>query len=182
MDFRACLIMLLAGSGLAQISSPPAENALATLAQQSGTQVTWSKEVGRLESGESHAVFTALTVEDSNQPSRHARGVRVDLSWTNGKSTLYLDEIKLQPEKKIFDHLARDARGSQDGTRGFVGSCEFRNNPGVYPLKADFEYSGPEAPALGIFSSAEDQILFPGLTPAHLATVLGKAINELKSH
>jgi hypothetical protein len=182
MGSRASLILLLAGIAPAQVSFPPAGNALATLAHQPETRVTWSKEVGRLESGESRAVFTVLTVENSNQPGRRAQGVRIDLSSANGKSTLYLDEVKLQPEKKIFDHLIRDAGRSQGGTLSFVGSCEFRDNPGVYPLNADFEYAGPQAPALRIFSSTGDQIMFPGLTPSHLSTVLGEAIDELKSH
>jgi len=180
MEFRASLILLLAGVAPAQLSLPPGGNALATLALQPETRATWSKEVGRLDSGESHAIFTVLTLENSNQQRRRARGVRIDLSWTNGKSNLYMDEVKLQPEKEIFDQLALDVRGVQGGTLGFVGSCDLARKPDVYPLNADFEYAGPQAPALRIFSSTEDQVVFPGLTPSHLSTILAKAINQLK--
>jgi hypothetical protein len=66
MEFRASSILRLAGIASAQVSFPPAGNALATLAHQPETRVTWSKEVGRLESGESHAIFTVVRLENSN--------------------------------------------------------------------------------------------------------------------
>lgn len=116
-------------------------------------------------------------------------GVRIDFSWADEKSTIYLGESLLQQEKNIFDELTVDvARGgvfpSSSGV-GFIGSSEFRDHPGLYPLVANFNYSGPDAPALAVIVGPTQQIqfiLFPGLTPANLSKVLGDAMNELKAH
>jgi len=160
-------------------------SSFATFAQQPQARVIWSTEVGRLESRDSHALVTALMVENSSRPSERMRGVRIDFSWSDKKSTIYLAESLLQQEKNIFDELSVDvARGgvfpSSSGL-GFIGSCEFRDNPGLYPLVANFNSSGPDAPALGIMVGPKEQVLFPGLTPSHLSRVLGDAINELKA-
>ena len=79
------------------------------------------------------------------------------MSWTNGQITMYLDEIKIRPEKKIFDQLAVDAERIPGGP---LGSCELGRNPAVYPLIADVNYSAPD-PALVIWT-AQDHITFPG--------------------
>jgi hypothetical protein len=161
-------------------------SSFATFAQQPQARVIWSTEVDRLESRDSHALVTALVVENSSQPSERMRGVRIDFSWSDKKSTIYIGEILLQPEKAIFDGLTLDvARGGVlpgFSGLGFIGSCEFRDNPDLYPLVADFNSSGPDAPALRIIVGPKEQILFRGLTPSHLSRVLGDAINELKAH
>jgi len=121
----------------------------------SAGRVVWSKEVGQLRSGDTRAVFTALTVEDSG---RQARGVRVDSSWTGGRGdTYYIDERFLLAEKEIFDQLARDIAMMQAkhlleaGTGlAILGSCVFREAADPYPLVADYAYSGPGTPALRI--------------------------------
>jgi hypothetical protein len=173
MEFRASLILLLAGIAPSQVSFPPAGNALATLAHQPETRVTWSKEVCRLESGESHAIFTVLALENSNQPRRRARGISIDLSWTNGQTTLYLDEIKIQPEKKIFDELTAYLERIPGFERGgYTGYFELGRNPSVYSLNADVNYSA--------LIMLEDYNVFPGLTSVDLSKALGKAIDELK--
>jgi hypothetical protein len=92
------------------------------------------------------------------------RGVRIDFSWADKKSTIYLGESLLQQEKTIFDELAVDvARGgvfpSSSGL-GFIGSSEFRDNPGLYPLVANFNPSGPDAPALVVIIGPTEQVQF----------------------
>src|SRR5215470_3267476 len=113
----------------------------------------WTNKVGRLESRDAHAVFTALIVEDPTQRPKQTREVRIDLSWANKHVAIHVGEGLLQPEKKIFDDLTRDIDRSplQGGTGlAFIGSCEFRDHPDTYPLQADYNYSGPYAPALRI--------------------------------
>ncbi len=106
------LFGLFMGIASAQVNSLPAAkpSPLPTLARQANARVIWSKEVGRLESGQAHAIATALMVEDSTQPSKRARGIRIDLSWPAGERAIYIDEALLQPQQKIFDNLTRDIR------------------------------------------------------------------------
>ena len=181
------LIWFFASVTTGQVNSPSSGTATSPggLARQPEARVIWCKKVGGLDAGESHAVVTALIGEDSNQRSKPMRGIRIDLSWHDGKSTLYIDEGLLQPQKRIFDQLTVDlGRSNLPGGSGlgFIGSCEFRNNPDVYPLEADFNYSGGVSPALRVFSAKGEAIMFPGLMPSDLSKVLGDAIDELKAH
>ena len=177
---------LFVGIAQGQVNSPSSGKAssLEVLARQPGAYVTWSKEVGHLESGESNAVVTALVVEDSAQRGQRMRGVRIDLWRPDWKSTLYVEESLLQPLKTAFDQLTLDIERDlfSNGTgMGFIGSCVFRNNPHVYPLEADYYYSGPNSPALRVFGPKREQIMFPGLMPSDLSKLLGSAIDELKA-
>lgn len=166
--------------GQGNLASSAKPSPLEALAQQSEARVIWSKEVGHLESDGSQALFTTLVVEDSAQQSRQGRGVRIDLLRPYWKRTVYVDEGLLQPLKKIFDQLTLDIERLSGRMRtGYIGSCEFRNNPGVYPLAADFDCSWP---ALRVFGPNGEEIRFPGLMPTHLSKVLGSAIEDLKAH
>jgi hypothetical protein len=182
----AVLFALLASFAPGQVATPSVlpPSAFEAFARRPEATFTWSKEVGRLDSRDSHAVVTALVVEDSTSQLKRMRGLRIDFSWAGQRSAIYVGESLLQPEKKIFDQLTVDVGrvNLYRGTLAYLGSCAFRDNPGVYPLVADFNYSGPESPALRIFSTAGEQIMFPGLTPHHLSQVLGNAIDELKAH
>src|SRR5262245_41052954 len=176
-------------NGWGQVNSPRSgePSSLEPLARQPEARVTWSKEVGHLESRESHAVFTTLVVEDVGQPARRMRGVRIDLSCADWKSSFHVDEGLLQPLKTIFDNLTLDIerhlhRLPAGAGWGFFGSCEFRNNPNVYSLSADFCYSGPDAPALRVFGPRRERLMFPGRMPSHLSEILGAAIDELNKY
>lgn len=79
----------------------------AAFARQPQARVVWSTEIGRLESRDSHALVTALLIEDSSKPSERMRGVRIDFSWADMKSTIYVRESLLQQEKNIFRRAYR---------------------------------------------------------------------------
>jgi hypothetical protein len=157
---------------------------LEALALPPEARVAWSEEVGHLGSRESHAVFTTLVVEDATQQGRRMRGVRIDLSSPDWKSRFYVDEGLLHPLKTIFDELTLsiERHPLPAGYWGFIGSCEFRDNPNTYPLSADFCYSGPDCPGLRVFGPRRERVMFPGRTPSHLSEILGNAIDELKKH
>lgn len=101
--------------------------------------------------------------------------------WAGKQGTLYLDEALLQPRKNIFDQLARDIERGTMPLGGVLGTCEFRNHPGIYPLEADY-YSGLEAPALQIFGPSKEPILFPKITVLDLSKILGNAIDQLQGN
>ena len=154
------------------------QSTFSTLARQPNVRTVWSKEAGRLLSHEAQAVFTAVKLEDA---SRAARGVRIDFSWAGKQGALYLEEALLQPQKNIFDQLAKDIERGTMPLGGVLGTCEFRNHPGTYPLEADY-YSGLEAPALRIFGPSKEPILFPKITVLDLSKILGNAIDQLQGN
>jgi len=166
-----------------QVNSASLEKpSLEDLARRPGARVIRSKEVAHLESSESHAVVTTLVVEDSAQEGRWMRGVRVDLLRPYWKRTLYIEESSLQALKRIFDQLTLDIERVllfRPTGYGYVGSCEFRDTPGLYPLAADFDLSWP---ALRVFGPNGEELMFPGLMPSHLSKALSSAIDDLKAH
>jgi hypothetical protein len=174
---------LFVGSALGQVNAHPAGGRLEALAKQSGARVIWSRETGRLTGGESRADVSAMALAGSG--GAQTRGVRMDFSLPAWKRAVYIDERLLQPLRRIVDQLTSDidrfSMRSRTGL-GFIGSCEFRDNPGVYPLTVDFQYAGPDAPALRVFVPDIGPVLFPGLTPKHLSILLERAINELSAH
>ncbi len=182
----AVSLALLASFAPGQVATPSVlpPSAFEAFARRPEAHFTWSKEIGRLDGRDSHAVVTALVLEDSTSQLKRMRGLRIDFSWADQRSAIYVGENLLQPEKKIFDQLTADVGrvNLYRGTLAYLGSCAFRDNPGVYPLVADLNYSGPESPALRIFGPRGEQIMFPGLTPLQLSKVLGDAIDELRAH
>lgn len=165
-------------------ASPQRPSSFETVARGAEARIFWSQEIGRLEVGDSRAVFTALAVEDPAQRDRRIRGVRIDFSVPGWKSAVYIDEATLRPLKKISDQLSIDIERTQrlhpTGTgEGYIGSCEFRDNPGAYPLQVDYCYSGWCSPALRVF--APELMMFPGRKPSDLSEILASAIDQLKS-
>ncbi|HXG66988.1 MAG TPA: hypothetical protein VNO70_17935 [Blastocatellia bacterium] len=72
----ATLCGLLLNIGLAQVKPrPPLQpTKLEAFTGRPTAQVTWSKEVGRIESPEASVVVTALVVEDPARPPYRMRG------------------------------------------------------------------------------------------------------------
>src|SRR5260370_22838781 len=80
------------------------------------THIAWSKEVGRIDSREAHAVITALILEDTAQPPDRMRGIRIHLSAKDFEDTVYLDEETLGAYKKALDEIATEA--AQERSKG----------------------------------------------------------------
>ncbi len=176
-----CCSLPASGQGTANPATSPA--GFATAASAASARVLWSQNIGRLDSGESHAVFTALAVENpaaAATPTQF-RGLRVDLNWAGGSDSLYVDESLLPPEKEIFDKLSADLdrpNALHGGSRAAItGSGEFRS--GSYPLVADYQVYGPEGSGLRILSSGHSAVLFTGSKPTDLSNLLARAITAL---
>ena len=90
--------------GHAQIDPPPSlqPTPLEAFARQPTTDVAWSKEVGRLDSRESHAVVTVLILEDTAQPPDRMRGIRIELFGADSKDEVYLGEETLGAYKNAL--------------------------------------------------------------------------------
>jgi len=166
--------------------SPRKPSSLETFIRRPDTRVTWSKEVAHLESNGSHAIVSTLIVEDSVEPARQMRGVRVDLLRPFWKRSVYVDEGSLQQLKKTIDQLTLYIEQDHllPGTSlGFIGSCDCRDNPDLCPLEVEFCYSGCDSGgSLKIFGPNREATWFPGVMPSHLSKALGSAIEELMAH
>jgi hypothetical protein len=141
-----------------------------------------SREVGRMSSGTSRAVVTALELEDAAAHGRLRRGVRIDFFEDRWHWSVFLEEGVLEREAAEFEKLAPDADRaplSKGRSLAFIGSCEFRDNPDAYPLTASFQYSGGGAPALWVFADGH-KTMFSGRTPEDLAKLLGAALDPLR--
>ena len=80
-------------------------------AKERGVRTIWSNEVGRLDHNGTRVVLTALVMEDSSQPIKRARGVRVDLSrpgfWlVPTHDRIYLDEEATERTRAALEEIA----------------------------------------------------------------------------
>src|SRR5436190_1194794 len=98
-----CGILLKIGYG--QNTGPTVSQleAMEHFAKQPTARVTWSKEVGRIETNRAEAVITALIVEDATQTPRQMRGVRIDLTEGEVKDQVYTSEDLLERLIKALD-------------------------------------------------------------------------------
>jgi hypothetical protein len=55
-------------------------------------RITWSKETGRIDTDQAHAVITAIVVQDAVQAPHQMRGIRIDLTAGNVKDRVYASE------------------------------------------------------------------------------------------
>jgi hypothetical protein len=81
---------------------------------------------------------------------------------------------------QLSSHAKNTAFLNRITGEGYLGSCEFRENPNAFPLHFDYCYSGSCAPALRITSPT--LILFPGRTPFGLSEILAAAIDRIKAN
>jgi hypothetical protein len=182
------LFVLLTGITVGQVNHQPRSersSLLESAVRQPGVRTVWSKEIARLEGGDSRAIFTGLVIEDRTGRNRQIRGVRIDFLGRDAKRTIHIDEGVLQSLERISHQLSIDVenmltRVGSSASEGYLGSCEFRDNPGLYPLDFDFCYAGWCSPALRITSPT--LILFPGKKPSDLSQIFAAAIDELRTH
>jgi len=160
---------------------------LEAFAQLPATRIAWSKQVGGLDSGDTHAVVTALILEDTAQPPDRMRGVRIDLRSQKSEDHVYLGEETLAAYKDALDEINRFWRMTkrQDNSKGthYFGARLFwygDKTPRVHALNAA-DYIAPDSSGLSISAFKQAQFRFPDQEAAQLATVISKAMAELKS-
>src|SRR5712691_10994943 len=96
---------LLLNIGVAQTDDSPTASQLMAMeryATRPTARVNWSKEVDRIEGGQTKAVITALVVDDGTQSPRQMRGIRIDLVSQDVTDRVYVGEPFL---KRLIDAL-----------------------------------------------------------------------------
>jgi len=74
--------------------------------QRPESRVTWSQEVGRIESGGARLVVTAIVVEDPATRTRRRSGASLDLSDVTRAVTLYEPVERLEGTRRTLERAA----------------------------------------------------------------------------
>ena len=196
MKYIASLIAfccLFLSAGRAQTNPAPSlqPTPLEAFAHQPTTHVTWSKQVGGLDSSEAHVTVTALVLEDTAQHPDRMRGIRIDLSGLDSKDEVYLGEETLGVYKNALDEIrpTQEFRNSArdnlaPGGTSYLGACVFRyvdKPPRVHTLSAAY-YFAPDSEGLYLSAFKGAGFRFPDQDPLRLSAAINAAIDQLRNH
>lgn len=147
-------------------------------AKQQCAQITCSKEVGRIETDQAHAVITSLIVEDATQTPKQMRGVRIDLSEGDKKDQLYTSEEYLDRLINALDEITHGLPRffAQRPTNGCFGS-------GVFWQQQSHAFSASQC-VTSTFEglSVSGGFHFPRTMPSLFAGAVERGRDELKRH
>jgi hypothetical protein len=185
-----CFLFVIVGQAQTKPAPSPQPTPLEAFARQPATYIAWSKEVGRFDSSEAHAIVTALILEDKAQRPHQMRGVRIDLSSQHSEDEVYLGEETLGTYKSALDEISRNIPESRNSARdglvpggsSYLGSCLFRNpnnTPGVHVLNATY-YFAPHSEGVSLSALKEAEFRFPNQAPSQFSAAIALAIDQLK--
>lgn len=174
--------------GLAQVKPTASLQAtrLEAFAAQPTAKVTWSKEVGQIESDEASVIVTALTIHDALQSPPRMCGIRIDLANQNARDQVYLEEAKLEAVRKALEEIESGIeeyrKEPADSPYRYYGAAEFWHpHLKVHTLNAAY-YFAPDSSGLSLSAYKDQGFRFPNHRPLELARAIGKAMDELKHH
>ncbi len=186
-----CCLFLIVGP--AQVNPVPSlqPTPLEAFAHQPATHVAWSKEVGRLDSRDAHAVVSVLILEDTAQPPDRMRGIRIELSDLNSKDEVYLGEETLGVYQSALEEISRTVPGFRNSARdnlvpggiSYLGACLFRyvdKPPRVHTLSAAY-YFAPDSEGLYLSAFKNGGFRFADQDPTRLSAAIAAAIDQLKN-
>ena len=184
----AALCGLLLNTGFAQVKStaslqPTKFEAFAT---QPTALVTWSKEVGQIESPKARVTVTALIIEVREPVPQQMCGIRIDLATHNASDQVYLEEAHLETIKAALEQIDSEIasfRNEPDpAPNRYRGAAEFWHPQlRVHTLNAAY-YIVPGSSGLSLSAYKQQEFRFPDHRPLELAKVMGQGIDELKQH
>jgi hypothetical protein len=184
----AALCGFLLNIGLAQIKPTPSlqPTSLEAFAGQSTAQVTWSKEVGQIESDEARVIVTALMIKDAVQSPYQMCGIRIDLANQNARDQVYLEEAKLEAVRMALEEIENGIESFRKEPASspyrYLGAAEFWHpHLEVHTLNAAY-YIAPDSSGLLLSAYKGQGFRFPDHRPSELAKAIGKAMDELKHH
>jgi hypothetical protein len=159
---------------------------LEAFAGQPTAQVTWSKEVGQIESDEARVIVTALTVEAAVPPSDRMCGIRIDLAGKNARDQVYIEDAKLEALRKALEEIESGIESFRKEPASspyrYLGACEFWHpHLKEHTLNAAY-YIAPDSSGLSLSAYKGQGFRFPDHRPSELANAIGKAMDELKRH
>lgn len=184
----AALLGFLLNVTLAQVKpTPPLQpTRLEAFALQPTAEVTWSKEVGQLESNEARVIVTALMIKDAAQPPHQMCGIRIDLTNRKASDQVYLEEAKLEAVRKALEEIESAIEGFRkersDTPYRYHGAAEFWHpHLRVHTINAAY-YIAPDSSGLSLSAYKGQEFRFPGHRPSEFGKAIGMAMDELKRH
>jgi len=186
--YSACRVIAFCGFiltiGYGQPTPPVAQiEALERFASKPTAQVTWSKEIQRIDTDQAHAAITALIVEDGTRTPRQMRGVRIDLTGANLKDQVYTSEDLLDRLIQALDEISNGLPLFHSITAAGQCSCF---GSGVFWQQSGHAFSAsqcifPDWAGLSVHTGSAS-FRFTALDPSSFAAALGRAKDELKKH
>lgn len=153
--------------------------------QQPTVQVTWSMEVGRLDSAEAHVKVTAILAQNSASPTQTVTGVKVELGNHNGTDYVYLSQEQLSAIVETLSSLDSGIQAFRNKPSNtsyrYMGSAALRQTqpPFVHTLTASY-YIAPDSSGLSLSSYTRQLYRFPDRRPADFAMLLSNALEQIK--
>ena len=177
MKAAACALVF-AGVSAAQMCSTLAPRRALEAASSRAGGVLRSEPVGRLQSGETRADFTAFAVSDPVHVGHELRGVRVELASPEYSGVVYIEGAEIAAVKARADWLARMARDYPNETAPFaIGGA--RDDPAC-PLAFTYQRIGSSVilrlRGLELIHDFE----LGGVAPSELVAILARAAKALK--
>jgi hypothetical protein len=172
---------LLSGPAPAQLTSAPEPTQLEVWAGQSGSRITKSEEVGRIESADAQAVITAVVAERPHNAPSYVRGVRIDLRNASSTDQIYVDESKLVYLKHELDGMdcgVARMRNESGAIHRIHGIARCRPSQSVPQAYCPGYYIGPESEGLSVSTFSGGSFRFPSIRPSLLADAIGRAMSE----
>ena len=184
----AALCCLLLNIGLAQVKPTPSlqPTRLEAFAGHATAQVTWSKEVGQIESGEARVTITALMIKDAVHTPQRMCGIRLDLANRKASDQVYLEAAKLEAVRKALEEIESGIGTFRKEPAGspyrYLGAAEFWHpHLKVHTLNAAY-YIAPDSSGLSLSAYKDEGFKFPDHRPSELAKVIDVAMGELQRY
>jgi len=178
---------LLLNIGLGQVKPTPLQpSRLEEFVAHPTARVTWSKEVGQIESNEARVTITALMIEDAVHTPRRMCGIRLDLANQKASDQVYLETAKLEAVRRALEEIESGIETFRKEPAGgpyrFLGADEFWHpHLKVHTLNAAY-YVAPDSSGLSLSAYKDQGFRFPDHRPSEFRKVIGVAMGELQRY
>jgi hypothetical protein len=181
------LFGFLLNIGLAQVKPTPLQpSRMEAFAGAPTAQITWSKEVGQIESDEARVTITALMIRGAVHTPQRMCGIRLDLANQKASDQVYLEAAKLEAVRRALEEIQSGIGTFRKEPAGspyrYLGAAEFWHpHLKVHTLNAAY-YIAPESSGLSLSAYKDQGFRFPDHRPSELAELIGMAMNELQRY
>ncbi len=174
------LCCILSSSVPAQLTPAPEPTQLEVWVGQTGSRITKSEQVGRIDSTDAHAVITAVVVEHTHNTPRRVRGIRIDLRNPSSADRIYVDESELVYLKHQLDGIdcgVASMRNDSETPYRVSGIARCRPSRTVPQAYCPAYYITPESEGLSLSTFGGHNFRFPSKRPSALANAIGRAMS-----
>jgi hypothetical protein len=172
--------VLAAGLGYSQTPAPSQGDALQEFANRPAARAVWMQEVGRVDADGTHAVISAIEMDDATGQPRAVRGIRIDLTDASGEERVYIGVQNLPPNINALEEIAAEA--PRYLARSPAGNHMRCFGSGYFWMRPTGDFSASECQmSSGRFLAVRGNrdFRFNGVEPASFASLLIRASEEL---